>query len=312
MADDAGLDAAGPDERLLAEADALYALAPGDFTPARDARARELKREAPELAAAVKGLRRPSVAAWLVDQLVRHDPDRVDELLQVGAALREAQDALSADDLRAFTKQRRQLTASVTTRARALGRQLGTKVSESVAEQVEATLTAAVLDAGAGEAVRTGLLVTALRPAGVDPVDVDAALAVPGAAGHVAVPVDGSGDTEETAGPALRVVPDDPGADDRRRQEAEDALAAAEEALGVAEAELEEVEEEVEDLEARSLQAEARVEELRTRLAEAETRQARVEDQLADAEESRDEQREAVEAARAERDEVRQRLSRWT
>ncbi|WZH53219.1 MAG: hypothetical protein PIR53_04305 [Nocardioides alkalitolerans] len=315
MADAADPGAAGPDERLLAEADALYALAPGDFTPARDARAKELKREEPELAAAVKALRRPSVAAWLVDQLVRHDPDRVDELLQVGAALREAQDALSADDLRAFTKQRRQLTATVTTRARALGRQLGTKVSESVAEQVEATLTAAMLDAGAGEAVRTGLLVTALRPAGVDPVDVDAALAVPGATGHVAVPVDGSADTADAAGadgPALRVVPDDPGADDRRRQEAEEALAAAEEALGIAQAELEEIEEEVEDLEARSLQAEARVEELRTRLAEAETRQARVEDQLADAEESRDEQREAVDAARAERDEARRHLSRWT
>ncbi|WP_447646329.1 hypothetical protein [Nocardioides zeae] len=303
-------DAAGPDEALIVEADALYALAPGEFTPARDARAKELKREDAGLAAAVKALRRPSVAAWLVDQLVRHEPARVEELLQVGAALREAQVALSADDLRAFTKQRRQLTATVTTRARALGRQLGTKVSEAVAEQVEATLTAAMLDAGAGEAVRTGLLVAALRPAGVDPVDVDAALAVPGASGHVAVPVDG--EPARDAAPALRVVPDDDGADDRRRQEAEEALAAAEEALGVAEAELEEVEEEVEDLEARSLQAEARVEELRTRLAEAETRQARVEDQLADAEESRDEQREAVDAARAERDEARRRLDRWT
>lgn len=305
-------DAAGPDEALLVEADALYALAPGEFTPARDARAKELKREDAGLAAAVKALRRPSVAAWLVDQLVRHEPARVEELLQVGAALREAQDALSADDLRAFTKQRRQLTATVTTRARALGRQLGTKVSEAVAEQVEATLTAAMLDAGAGEAVRTGLLVSALRPAGVDPVDVDAALAVPGASGHVAVPVDGEPARDAAPAPALRVVPDDDGADDRRRQEAEEALAAAEEALGVAEAELEEVEEEVEDLEARSLQAEARVEELRTRLAEAETRQARVEDQLADAEESRDEQREAVDAARAERDEARRRLDRWT
>ncbi|HEY1133661.1 MAG TPA: hypothetical protein VGE77_03735 [Nocardioides sp.] len=300
---------------LVAEADALYALVPGDFTPARDARAKELKPDDPDLAAAVKALRRPSVAAWLVNQLVRRDPARVDELLQVGAALREAQDALSADDLRAFTKQRRQLTAAVTTRARALGRELGTKVSESVAEQVEATLTTAMLDAGAGEAVRTGLLVAALRPAGVDAVDVDAALAVPGASGWVAAPVDPDAtvDAEEgTSGPALRVVPDDPDADARRREEAQEALAAAEEALGVAEAELEEIDEEVEDLEARALQAESRIEELRTRLAEAETRQARVEDQLADAEESRDEQREAVAAARTERDEARRHLQRWS
>lgn len=298
---------------LLAEADTLYAEAPGDFTAARDARAKDLKRDDPALAAAVKGLKRPSVAAWLVDQLVRHDADAVHDLLQVGAALREAQASLSADQLRAFTKQRRQLTATVTTRARALGRELGVRATESVAEQVEATLTAAVLDEDAGAAVATGLLVTALRAAGMDAVDVAAALAVPDALGHRATPVGdaGGGDGGAGEGPVLTVVPD-PEAADRAVEEARAAVAEAEDALGTAEAELEELDEEVEDLEARGMQAQARLDELRTRLAEATERQARVEDQLAEAEEAQAEQREAVAAARAERDDAVARLRRLT
>ncbi|MFW6775335.1 hypothetical protein ACOACO_13695 [Nocardioides sp. CPCC 205120] len=303
-----------PTDAVVAEADALYALAPGDFTAARDARAKELKGEDAGLSRAVKALRRPSVAAWLVNQLVRHEPARVEDLLSVGAALREAQESLSADDLRAFTRQRRQLSATTTTRARALGRELGTRVSESVAEQVEATLTAAMLDAGAGEAVRTGLLTGALEAAGLDPVDVDAALALPGALGHVATPVetDGSGDDDGAAqggGPELRVVPD-PDAAARVREEAEQALAAAEERLAAVEAELGELDAEVEELEARGMQAQARVDELRALLAEAQEQQARTEDELADAEDARAEQQEAVETARAEREEAAAALDR--
>lgn len=294
---------------LLAEADDLYALAPSDFTAARDARAKALKSADGALSVAVKSLRKPSVAAWLVNQLVRRDRAALDDLVVVGAALREAQASLSAEQLRAFTKQRRQLTAGVTTRARAIGRDLGTKVTETVAEQIEATLTAAVLDEGAGDAVSTGLLVTALRPAGVDAVDTDAALAVPGAAGFRASEVET--DSRAEAPVVLSVVPD-PDDDSRAVEEAQARLAGAELALAEAEAELAELDEEVEDLEARGMQAHSRIDELRTRLAEAQERQARVEDQLVDAEESQTEQRAVVAAARAERDEAVTRLEHLT
>lgn len=294
---------------LLAEADELYALAPADFTAARDARAKELKASDGALSVAVKTLRKPSVAAWLVNQLVRRDPSSVDDLLAVGAALREAQASLSADQLRAFTKQRRQMTAGVTTRARAIGRELGAKVTESVAEQVEATLTAAVLDEGAGEAVGTGLLVTALRPAGLDAVEVDSALAVRGSAGFRSTAV---GDDDEVAAPVVLSVVPDPDQNDEAIEEARTRVADADHALGLAEAELEELDEEVEDLEARGMQAQARIDELRTRLAEAQERQSRVEDQLVDAEEAQREQRETVAAARAERDEAVTRLEHLT
>ena len=101
---------------LLEIADELYGLSLPEFTPARDARAKELK--GTPLAAQVKALRKPSTAAWVVNLLVRRETEQVEQVLAVGAALREAQASMSGDELRALTRQRRQLTAAVTTQAR--------------------------------------------------------------------------------------------------------------------------------------------------------------------------------------------------
>jgi hypothetical protein len=169
---------------LLEIADELYALSLAEFTPARDAKAKELK--GTDLAAQVKKLKKPSMAAWVVNLLVRHESDQVEQVLQVGAALREAQASMSGEELRQLTRQRRQLTAAVTTQARRLARENGQKVTDAVAEQVEATLTAAMVDESCGRAVRSGLLVQALSATGVDEVELDQALAVPEALGFEA------------------------------------------------------------------------------------------------------------------------------
>ncbi|HRI96935.1 MAG TPA: hypothetical protein PLZ93_15080, partial [Nocardioides sp.] len=108
---------------LLEIADELYALTLAEFTPARDAKAKELK--GTDLAKEVKALKKPSLAAWVLNLLVRHETAQVDQVLQVGAALREAQASMSEDELRQLTRQRRQLTAAVTTQARRLGREHG-------------------------------------------------------------------------------------------------------------------------------------------------------------------------------------------
>jgi hypothetical protein len=55
---------------LLEIVDALYALPLDEFTPARDAKAKELKADK-ELAATVKKLKKPSVAAWVVNLCAR-------------------------------------------------------------------------------------------------------------------------------------------------------------------------------------------------------------------------------------------------
>ena len=99
-------------DELLEIADELYALPPAEFTAARDAKAKELK--GTDLAGAVKALKKPGIAAWVVNLLVRRESGQVDQLLSVGAALRDAQAAMSAGELRTLTKQRRQVTAAVT------------------------------------------------------------------------------------------------------------------------------------------------------------------------------------------------------
>ena len=62
-------------DELLEIADGLYGLPQDEFTPARDARAKELKADK-DLAAAVKKLKKPSVAAWAVNLFVRREARR--------------------------------------------------------------------------------------------------------------------------------------------------------------------------------------------------------------------------------------------
>src|SRR5262245_28208815 len=159
-------------DRLLELADELYAAPLADFTPRRDALAKELKAEDKALSDAVKSLKKPSIAAWVVNLLVRREAEQVDQILVVGEGLRAAQASLDGQELRELTRQRRQLTAAVTTIARGHAADAGTKVTAAVAEQVEATLTAAMIDPRAAEAVRSGLLVAALSATGVDEVEV--------------------------------------------------------------------------------------------------------------------------------------------
>lgn len=290
-------------EELLAIADELYALDLADFTPARDAKARE--RKGTDVGAAVKKLRKPSTAAWVVNLLVRHETEQVDQVLAVGAALREAQAAMSADELRTLTKQRRQLTAAVATQARAVARERGLRVTEAVAEQVQATLTAAMVDEGCAKAVRSGLLVTALAATGVDAVDLTGAVALPEALGFAATPRD----LEEPGRPELSVVPD-PDADAKAVAAAEERLEAAEEALAAAQRALDDAAGEVQTLEARSLQIQAEIDELKRRLAELETAYDDVDDELGDAEEVRAEAEDAVRDAIRVRDAAAAALAR--
>lgn len=289
-----------PVMELLRIADDLYGLPLAEFTPARDAKAKELKAAKSPLATEVKALKKPSTAAWVVDLLVRRESAQVEQVLNVGAALREAQAAMSASELRALTKQRRQVTAAVTQQARRLARDEGLKVTEAVAEQVEATLTAAMVDEDCGRAVRSGLLVAALRTTGIEPLDPDtlvAALAVPAAIGFTAT----AREAPEPSRPDLHVVPD-PDADAKARAAVEERLAAATEEHEAAAEAHQEAADDVERLSARSLQLQAELDELRRKLAELESELDEVDDELGDAEEVRDEAAATLRTATAERD----------
>ena len=272
---------------LLEAADELYALPLADFTPRRDALAKSLK-GTPQ-AAQVKALKKPSLAAWVVNLLVRREPGQVDQVLAVGEALREAQANLSGDELRALTKQRRQLTAAVTTTARRHALEFGQKVTQSVADEVEATLTAAMIDESAAAAVRSGLLVKSLKTTGLGDLDLTAYVAVSDVAGFTPQPL---GEPEPPPPTDLKVVPD-PEADQKKLRAAQEKLEAAEAEVTKAQSELSEATATVAELEARSLQVQAEIDELRRRLGELEESQDEIDEELTDAQD-------AVAAARLE------------
>ena len=80
-------------EPLVRETQKLYGLPLSQFTAARNARAKALRKSDPELAAAVEALPKPSVSAGALNELVHEDPSEVRALVQSGKRLRQAQEA---------------------------------------------------------------------------------------------------------------------------------------------------------------------------------------------------------------------------
>jgi hypothetical protein len=148
-------------------ADELYGVAPGDFVAARTEAARRARAAGDRaLAREVAALGRPSTAAWACNALVREHPDEIAGLVELGGLMREAQDSLAGDQLRALGTQRSRLLAALTRQARAVAARLGHPLSDAVAGQVEQTLRAALADPAAGEALLAGRLTGALSPTG--------------------------------------------------------------------------------------------------------------------------------------------------
>ncbi|WP_298459241.1 hypothetical protein [uncultured Cellulomonas sp.] len=179
----------------------LYRLAPGEFTAARNARAKEARAAGDRaLATVVTGMRRPSVAAWAVNLLVRERPDDVEQLLATGTRLRAAQAAMDGAALRDLARVQHEQLAALRAEADELAAAAGQRLSEPVRQALDATLRAAMADAGATGAVRTGLLTTELVSTGFDPVEVGDAVAVPGAP-PLLVPADGAVSAEPATAP---------------------------------------------------------------------------------------------------------------
>lgn len=142
-------------------ADELYGLPPERFVAARDRAARTASREE---AARIKELRRPTLAAWAVNLLVRSDRDEITALLRLGEDLRRAHGDLDGQQLRALARRQHQLVAGLSRRARRLAAQAGRAVGDSVQREVEVTVQAVLIDPEAAEALVTGRLVKALSP----------------------------------------------------------------------------------------------------------------------------------------------------
>lgn len=196
---------------LVKEATALYARPREEFTAARNLRAKELKKEDAELAAAVAALPKPTVASAAVNDLVREDPSEVRALVQSGKRLRQAQERAVAG------KQGPDLAAAIEEHRAALdrvGRDLRRrKLSGPNLEKALRTLRVASIDPDTQPQLERGTLSEDLAAAGfgLDPALVPA---------------------KPRAGARKKAAPKpDRAAEEKRRREARDRLRDAEEEL---------------------------------------------------------------------------------
>jgi hypothetical protein len=148
--------------------DRLYSLGPEVFTKERDEAAKRLREQGDrEASALVKGLKKPTVAAWAVNQLSRRRPDLVAELLEAGAELRAAQRAVLSGsrkgDLREGTERRREAVALLIDETAATFREAGRDPAPHE-DAIRSTLEAASADEAIGELVRAGRLTKEAEP----------------------------------------------------------------------------------------------------------------------------------------------------
>ncbi|GIG23246.1 hypothetical protein Cch01nite_39700 [Cellulomonas chitinilytica] len=157
--DGAVLDEAARDAVPDAVLDDLYGGAADDFVARRDAAARAARDAGDkDLARRIGALRKPTVAAALVNALVRDDPGLADRVVTLGDALREAERTLDGRALRDLTRERRALVTTLVARARSLAAASGQRVGEAVAHEVDQTLTAALADPDIARDVTSGHL----------------------------------------------------------------------------------------------------------------------------------------------------------
>jgi hypothetical protein len=282
---------------LVEVADDLYAGPITGFTAARDAAAKAASSR--ELGARIKALRKPSTAAWAVNLLVRREADQIDQVLALAESLRVAAASMDGEELRTLTRQRRQLTAALTTAAGQLVREYDVRLTPALADQVEGVLTAAMLDPVAADVVRSGLVVTAFTSTGVSELDPAAVCAVPESLGHRAA-------ATERPAPVLHVVPDDGIRLEVAQERVEEATLEAARALE----ELQHLRSRSENLSARRLQLQGETDELRRRLAGIEADLDALDEEIDEAEDEIGDAAQVVDEAEASLAAARRELKR--
>jgi DNA repair exonuclease SbcCD ATPase subunit len=147
----------------------MYEAPPDGFVAARAAAVADARKAGDSNAAKrLAALRKPTVAAWVVNLLALRRPDLIDELVELATALRTAQRGLKGDELRELTTQRRQVVSALVAAARKLAveEDPGMGGAKLPLAEVEATLTAALAEPEIAAQVRTGRLIRAATYAG--------------------------------------------------------------------------------------------------------------------------------------------------
>jgi hypothetical protein len=161
-------------DKHAGEIDRLYALSLDEFTAERDELAKRLRKEGDaDAAATVKALKKPSIAAWAVNQVQRDRPDEVRELIEVTEELHRVYAKLSSagarERLAEAAEMQRKLILSLVRCAAQLLEAGGHTASDATLGKVTDTLRAVGLDTDVREQVAEGRVVKEQRAAGLGP-----------------------------------------------------------------------------------------------------------------------------------------------
>jgi len=149
-------------ERLPAEVAELFRAEPERFVAERDELAKRLRADGREEAAkAVKALRKPTAAAWALNQLASREPAALEALFETGRALRAAQQAAmtgtGGDALVTASGERRAAVATLTRAAKAILDDAGHRGASNV-DTLASALEIASTDPASGASLAAGTL----------------------------------------------------------------------------------------------------------------------------------------------------------
>jgi len=163
---------ATPDEFVENEIDRLFQLPLAEFTRARNALTAKLKKDgASEKAAQVKGLTKPSISAWVANQLYWRDRKAFGRLLAAGDQFRTAQGAQfggKSADIRALTVARREALTELAQHASTLLHDAGYGRSRETMRRITMTLEALATYGESPGAPKPGRLTVDVDPPGFE------------------------------------------------------------------------------------------------------------------------------------------------
>lgn len=158
----------------------LYSVPPEDFIAARKDSVAAAKAAGDlALSKAIGELRKPSAAAALVNVLAREAEDLLQEVVDLGEELREAQEHGDGKRLRELNAERKTLLRRVASESVELAEEYDLSHAPAVMNGVDETIKAALADPDAAKAVQAGLLVSALSGAGMGFIDLSDSVALP-------------------------------------------------------------------------------------------------------------------------------------
>ncbi len=152
----------------------VFATAPEQFVAARNELVAKLNASGNSKAAsAIKGLPKPTLVVWVINQLARVHPELVESLLQFGDRLREVQaralrgKRISGDDFRAAAQSEREPLGALIRAAAEVLANAGRVESSGLLGRIESTLHAIAVGQGPErELLRAGRLSREVAPGG--------------------------------------------------------------------------------------------------------------------------------------------------